>query len=142
MENFLKNIYIFFFMELVSSRDEFPLFEKTISPFEFWKDDFGFKKIYPFTLSPLSYLLSPRWQKLSYICNNFFYYNNLSITFLNYRTIKKSPFGWLKSIFDHFYNVLHICPFRNFVTFPSPFIGMVHMGDLSKSLLTSTHRIM
>ena len=43
-------------MELVSSRDEFPLFEKTISPFEIWKDDFGFKKIYPFTLSPLFYV--------------------------------------------------------------------------------------
>ena len=42
------------------------------------------KKIYPFTLFP-------RWQKLPYICNNFFYYNNLRITFLNYRTIEKSP---------------------------------------------------
>ena len=28
------------------------------------------------------------WQKLSYICNNFFYYNNLSIIFLNYCTIE------------------------------------------------------
>ena len=36
-------------------------------------------------------LLSPMWQKLPYICNNFFYYNNLSIIFLNYRIIKKSP---------------------------------------------------
>ena len=43
------------------------------------------------TLSPLSSLLSPMWQKLPYICNNFFYYNNLSITFLNYCTIEKSP---------------------------------------------------
>ena len=31
------------------------------------------------------------WQKLPYICNIFFYYNNLSITFLNYCTIEKSP---------------------------------------------------
>ena len=54
-------------MELVSSRDEFPLFEKTIS----WKDDFGFKKIYPFTLSlhPLSSLLSP----LSYVAKTTIY---------------------------------------------------------------------
>ena len=43
------------------------------------------KKIYPFTLSP-------RWQKLPYICNNFFYYNNLRIIFSNYRTIEKSPY--------------------------------------------------
>ena len=64
-------------MELVSSRDKFPLFEKMI---------LVLKK---FIRSPS--LLSPMWQKLSYICNNFFYYNNLSITFLNYRTIKKSP---------------------------------------------------
>ena len=33
------------------------------------------------------------WQKLPYICNNFFYYNNLSITFLNYCTIEKSPWS-------------------------------------------------
>ena len=31
------------------------------------------------------------WQKLLYICNNFLYYNNLNITFLNYYTIEKSP---------------------------------------------------
>ena len=31
------------------------------------------------------------WQKLSYICNNFFHYSNLSITFLNYCNIEKSP---------------------------------------------------
>ena len=36
-------------------------------------------------------LLSPMWQKLPYIYNNFFWYNNLSITFLNYCTIEKSP---------------------------------------------------
>ena len=59
-------------MELVSSRDEFP-----------------FLKI--FTVHPLSSLLSPMWQKLSYIYNNFFYYNNLSIIFLNYHTIEKIP---------------------------------------------------
>ena len=41
------------------------------------------KKIYPFTLSL-------KWQKLPYIYNNFFYYNNLRIIFLNYRTIEKS----------------------------------------------------
>ena len=49
---------------------------------------FWFKK--KFICSP--FLLSPRWQKLPYICNNFFYYNNLSITFLNYCTIEKSPY--------------------------------------------------
>ena len=43
------------------------------------------------TLSPLSSLLSPMWQKLPYICNNFFHYSNLRITFLNYCTIEKSP---------------------------------------------------
>ena len=76
MRNFFKKIYIFFH----GTR----LFNRRV-PF--------FKKIYPFTLSPLSYLslLSPMWQKLPYICNKFFYYNNLSITFLNYRTIEKSP---------------------------------------------------
>ena len=37
------------------------------------------------------------WQKLSYIYNNFFYYNNLSITFLNYCTIEKSP---LKALYN------------------------------------------
>ena len=42
---------------------------------------------------PLSSLLSPMWQKLPYICNNFFHYSNLRITFLNYCTIEKSPFG-------------------------------------------------
>ena len=42
------------------------------------------KKNYPFTLSH-------RWQKLPYICNIFFYCNNLKIIFLNYRTIEKSP---------------------------------------------------
>ena len=57
-------------MELVSWRDEFPFLKK-------------------FIRSPS--LLSPMWQKLPYICNNFFYYNNLSITFLNYCTIEKSP---------------------------------------------------
>ena len=29
--------------------------------------------------------------KTTYICNNFFYYNNLRIIFLNYRTTEKSP---------------------------------------------------
>ena len=70
-------------MELVSSRDEFPLFEKSLE-----KMILVLKK---FIRSPS--LLSPMWQKLPYICNNFFYYNNLSITFLNYRTIEKSPMG-------------------------------------------------
>ena len=47
------------------------------------------------TLSPLSSLLSPMWQKLPYICNNFFHYSNLRITFLNYCTIEKSPsYAW------------------------------------------------
>ena len=32
------------------------------------------------------------WQKLSYICNNFFHYSNWRITFLNYYTIEKSPY--------------------------------------------------
>ena len=57
-------------MELVSSRDEFPFLKN-------------------FTRSPS--LLSPMWQKLPYICNNFFHYSNLRITFLNYCTIEKSP---------------------------------------------------
>ena len=64
-------------MELVSSRDEFPFIcsPSLLSPLS----------------HPLSTLLSPMWQKLSHICNNFFYYNNLSITFLNYYTIEKIP---------------------------------------------------
>ena len=75
-------------MELVSSRDEFPFFKNfTRSP----------SLISPLS-HPLSSLLSPMWQKLLYICNNFFYYSNLRITFLNYCTIEKSPlilsFGW------------------------------------------------
>ena len=70
-KNFFKIIYIFFFMELVSSRDEFPFLKN-------------------FTRS--SSLLSPMWQKLPYICNNFFHYSNLRITFLNYCTIEKSPY--------------------------------------------------
>ena len=78
-------------MELVSSRNEFPLFEKTISEI-------------PFTISlhPLSYLLSPMWQKLPYICNKFFYYNNLNITFLNY----KSPsINFLPLTFSFFFAI-------------------------------------
>ena len=66
-------------MELVSSRDEFP-----------------FLKI--FTVHPLSSLLSPMWQKLPYICNNFFHYSNLRITFLNYCTIEKSPSNPIMSL--------------------------------------------
>ena len=62
-------------MELVSSRDEFAFFYTPLSSL----------------LSPLSSLLSPMWQKLPYICNNFFQYSNLSITFLNCCTIEKSP---------------------------------------------------
>ena len=72
-------------MELVSSRDEFP-FLISVHPLSYL--------LFPISslLShPLSSLLSPMWQKLPYICNNFFYYNNLSITFLNYCTIEKSP---------------------------------------------------
>ena len=89
-------------MELVSSRDKFPLLEKMI---------LVLKK---FIRSPS--LLSPMWQKLPYICNNNFYYNNLSITFLNYRTIKKSPShghvaryigwkkrGWVMQLINHPY---------------------------------------
>ena len=45
----------------------------------------------PSLLSPLSSFLSPMWQKLPYICNNFCQYSNLSITFLNCCTIEKSP---------------------------------------------------
>ena len=68
-------------MELVSSRDEFP-FVISYHPISYLLSPLS---------HPLSSLLSPMWQKLSYICNNFFYYNNLSITFLNYCTIEKSP---------------------------------------------------
>ena len=50
-----------------------------------------FSYLLSLTLSPLSSLLSPMWQKLPYICNNFFHYSNLSITFLNCCTIEKSP---------------------------------------------------
>ena len=78
MGNFFKKIYIFF-MELVSWRDEFLFLKK------------NFRSPLSYLLSPISSLLSPMWQKLPYIYNNFFYYNNLSITFLNYRTIEKSP---------------------------------------------------
>ena len=82
--NFFIKKYIYFFRELVSWRDEFLL--KFLWNLKRW---FWFKK--KLSVHPLSYLLSPRWQKLPYICNNFLYYNNLSITFLNYRTIEKSP---------------------------------------------------
>ena len=80
---FFKEIY-FFFMELVSWRDEFPF--KRFHLLKFEKMILVLKK---FIRSPS--FLFPRWQKLLYICNNFFYYNNLSITFLNYRNIEKSP---------------------------------------------------
>ena len=81
-------------MELVSSRDEFSLFEKTISEIPFTLSLHPLSYLHSlslFTLSSLSYLLSPIWPKLPYICNKLFYYNNLNITFLNYRTIEKSP---------------------------------------------------
>ena len=62
-------------MELVSSKDEFPFLKKFIrSPSLIFP-------LSPSLLSPVFFLLSPMWQKLPYICNNFFYYNNLSITF-------------------------------------------------------------
>ena len=71
-------------MELVFSRDEFAFFytPSLLSPLS-----------HPLSslLSPPSSLLSPMWQKLPYICNNFFQYSNLSITFLNCCTIEKSP---------------------------------------------------
>ena len=70
-------------MELVFSRDEFPFLKIfTVHPLS---------SLLSLTLSPLSSLLSPMWQKLPYICNNFFHYSNLRITFLNYCTIEKSP---------------------------------------------------
>ena len=72
-------------MELVSSRDEFPFLKKFIRSLSL------LSRISSLTLSPLFSLLSPMWQKLPYICNDFFYYNKLSITFLNYCTIEKSP---------------------------------------------------
>ena len=75
-------------MELVSSRDEFPFLKNfTRSP--------SLLSPLSYLLSPLSHplssLLSPMWQKLPYICNNFFHYSNLRITFLNYCTIEKNP---------------------------------------------------
>ena len=80
----LKKILIFFNgKETISLLNYFFLLNE--NKIIFWKDDFGFKKKnYPFTLSL-------RWQKLPYIYNNFFYYNNLRIIFLNYRNIEKSP---------------------------------------------------
>ena len=75
-------------MELVSSRDEFP-FLISVHPISYLLSPLS--SLSPSLLSPLSSLLSPMWQKLPYIYNNFFYYNNLSITFLNYCTIEKSP---------------------------------------------------
>ena len=87
-------------MKLVSSRDEFP-FLISVHPISYLLSPLShplsslLSPLSPSLLShPLSSLLSPMWQKLPYICNNFFYYNNLSITFLNYCTIEKSPGQW------------------------------------------------
>ena len=84
-------------MEIVSSRDEFAFFLQSpslLSPISSLSPSLlpplsSF--LSSLTLSPLSSLLSPMWQKLPYICNNFCQYSNLSITFLNCCTIEKSP---------------------------------------------------
>ena len=90
------------FMELVSSRDEFAFFfTVTLSPLSYLLSltlSPLSSLLFPLfshplssLLSPLSSFLSPMWQKLPYICNNFCQYSNLSITFLNCCTIEKSP---------------------------------------------------